>query len=610
MKRVLAVLILFSIILTAMPSLAAKQKSIPSIYLEDGSDGLFVVYQKDSDRNYLYDEDGKLVLESPRKGVYFSGSSVRNPDGTWESHLVVDGKCVEIKTYDDLTGRWKYGLVSNKGKVLCDCIYDEIWGFSEGIAKVSQDGKTGYIDTSGKSIVKCKYDDTYSHGDFNEGIALVKKGEKYGYINTSGKLISKCQWNSAGDFKDGAAFVEKGGKYGYINTNGELISDSLWYRASRLNNGLFIVEKGDKSRLLNKKGKVISKSYSYVMRPPIDGYLAVESSDGWGVINSKGKEVIECQYSYLDLCGEGIVNVSEVIADALMTMDGKILIMDGHNQGKFNEGLLIIDYRGKDGKYHLGAMNKKGKVVLDFGRNIYSFTSSYGFKNGLCFLTQDSKKDDPSKSTWGFMNKKGKWSVELKTRKYEPVFERDAQWDKPVWLSNKMIKIRSLGSDEKKYGMMNTKGKLILKCEWDVIEAFVDGLAYVSKDGKSGYVNTKGEMVISCDYKGTSKNSLVVVHKGGNAACFNKKGKAILPAKYKSIVIGDKVIAALKDEKILFFDLKGKPIMEEETPVVTPAPVKEEVPAAETTPAEETAPAQEEAPAENTDPPADTGEAA
>ncbi len=532
MKRLFAVLMLFSIMLTAVPSLAAKQKSIPGTSLKDGYNGMFLVEQADSDRNCLYDEDGKLVLESPGNGVKFE--TIEKHDFMTNSYIyqnvVVDGKCITVSVRDKKTGNYKYGLVSKKGKILCDCKYDEM-------------------------------------GFFSEGIAVIKQGEKYGYINTSGKLISKCQWDSAEDFKDGMGIVRKGEKYS----------------------------------ILNKKGKVIAKGNSSC-GPIKDGYVVVETSKGKGVIDSKGKEVIQCQYASLKLCGEGIVNADRWY---VLNMKGKILTDFPLVvwMSRFNEGLANLEFLEK-GELHIGAVNKKGKVVFDLGNELdfKADTFSFGvFKNGInCILMY---KD--GKSTWGYVNKKGEWVIALKSRSYEPYVYVDEGW-----LSDKLIKIYTRKDDQHKYGIMNAKGKVVLKCEWDEISPFVDGLAYARKDVKSGYVNTKGEMVISCDYEGTQKNGLVVVNKGGKDACFNKKGKTILPAKYKSIVIGDKVIAALKDDQILFFDLKGKPIMEEETPVVTPAPVKEEVPAAETTPAEETAPAQEEAPAENTDPPADTGEAA
>ncbi|WP_258030987.1 WG repeat-containing protein [Campylobacter concisus] len=39
------------------------------------------------------------------------------------------------------------------------------------------------MNTKGEQIVECKFDDAY---DFNEGFARVKKDGKWGYINTKG----------------------------------------------------------------------------------------------------------------------------------------------------------------------------------------------------------------------------------------------------------------------------------------------------------------------------------------------------------------------------------------------------------------------------------------
>ncbi len=566
MKRVLAVLMLCILTITAIPALAAGQKSVTAFQVFAFNDGLFEAYGPDG-THCLYDEDGKQVLEAPGPEFYFETSTVDNSDGITEKHLLVDGKCVKISTYDNQTGMALYGLMSIKGKMLCECEYDMI-------------------------------------NRFSDGIAVVRQGDKFGYINTSGKLVGKCQWDSVTAF----------------------------------NNGVAAVKKGDKYSVLNKKGKAIAKGYVGASSP-VDGYVAVRTSKGWGVIDSAGKQVIDCKYERISFCGNGIVGVWQKKNNkdtySLMTLKGKVLTKKNTwPTGMYNDGLVIVNYEAKDKKVHAGAANKKGKVVLDFGIN-YNYSGGYSadkFINGLTYIRQIPKTYDPKKSTWGFQDTKGNWIIALKSRKYEP----------KRWLNEKLISIQSLGESTVKYGVINTKGKVLCECEWDSIEDYIDGLAEVTKLKKSkegdyytstiGYVNTKGEVVIPCKYDSSGSNTrkglAVVKNSKGMAACFNKKGEKVLSAKYSSIVIGDKVIAAVKDGKMLYFDLKGKPIMEEEAPAKTPAPAQEETPvtettpaeetaptqeetpAAETTPAEETAPAQEEAPAENTETPADTGEAA
>ena len=65
-------------------------------------------------------------------------------------------------------------------------IYDEVWNFSEGIAKIQQRGLYGFVDKDGNVVASSIYE--YAN-DFSEGMALVRKDGKYGFINTKGKEI-------------------------------------------------------------------------------------------------------------------------------------------------------------------------------------------------------------------------------------------------------------------------------------------------------------------------------------------------------------------------------------------------------------------------------------
>ncbi|WP_366806007.1 WG repeat-containing protein, partial [uncultured Campylobacter sp.] len=44
----------------------------------------------------------------------------------------------------------KWGIIYKTGKEVISCIYDDTWGFSEGLAKVEKDGKWSFIDKTGK----------------------------------------------------------------------------------------------------------------------------------------------------------------------------------------------------------------------------------------------------------------------------------------------------------------------------------------------------------------------------------------------------------------------------------------------------------------------------
>lgn len=53
----------------------------------------------------------------------------------------------------------------------------------------------------------------------------------------------------------------------------------------------------------------------------------------------------------------------------------------------------------------------------------------------------------------------------------------------------------------KKYGLINTKGEILIPCEYDQIDTskYFDTIK-VKKDGKYGYFDSKGNIIIKCSY--------------------------------------------------------------------------------------------------------------
>ncbi|EMJ57669.1 hypothetical protein LEP1GSC013_0371 [Leptospira interrogans serovar Valbuzzi str. Duyster] len=58
---------------------------------------------------------------------------------------------------------------------------------------------------------------------FVDGFALIKLGGKYGYIDKSGKLVIKPQFGEAYSFSEDLALVKIQGSYEYIDRNGNLV---------------------------------------------------------------------------------------------------------------------------------------------------------------------------------------------------------------------------------------------------------------------------------------------------------------------------------------------------------------------------------------------------
>lgn len=86
-----------------------------------------------------------------------------------------------------------------------------------------------------------------------------------------------------------------------------------------------------------------------------------------------------------------------------------------------------------------------------------------------------------------------------------------------------------------KWGAINTEGKEVVPCIYDMVNSFHDELAAVCKNDKWGYVNTKGELVIPCiyEYANDFSEGLASVRKNGKEGFINKKGEIAIPFKFE-----------------------------------------------------------------------------
>lgn len=246
------------------------------------SEGMAVV---EKDRKYGYiNASGKLII--PLTGEYDSVSGFRGGLATVrkngkEGLINTSGKLIVPCIYDviapftedgmaTVVKDGKFGFMNTSGELVVPCIYDNSREYMNGIAWVVKDDgffidksgkevptpeneadyfkssseysivykgeKCGFIDSSGKLVVPCEYDNL---GQFSEGLAYAELNGKKGYVNTKGKLVIPCIYLIAGDFSDGLAYVcDESGKYGYIDMTGKLIVPFLYDEAVDFREGL------------------------------------------------------------------------------------------------------------------------------------------------------------------------------------------------------------------------------------------------------------------------------------------------------------------------------------------------------------------------------------
>lgn len=237
---------------------------------------------------------------------------------------------------------------------------------------IEVNGKYGYINKSGRIVVKPQYDDAKN---FSEGLALILVNGKWGYINNTGTLTIKPQFDIANSFSEGlaAAGYEKykdGYPYsvGYINKFGKFV-----IKPERMGSYIYDFKDGVVAILsyslncgfMDKTGKVIVNpeklGYSNILDGTCvsfsDGLLTVQYNNGYGYINKQGKLVIKTK-AYLPKERE----------------DEDVMPI-----GDFYHGIASIEYGNKE-----VYINKKGAIVKNPPLDIVcELTNLEGCSEGL-----------------------------------------------------------------------------------------------------------------------------------------------------------------------------------------------------------------------------------
>jgi len=136
------------------------------------------------------------------KGVSYSGNKF-TPDGT-------------------------YGLYCNSENVT-GMRYTGAGCFSDGKAAFRSNGKWGYLDSTGKTVIPFEYDAVWGYSALGgedtpyesfDGYVTLCKDKKFGIMRDDGTVVADFIYDGATPVVDGKAFVKSEGKWGLISVDG------------------------------------------------------------------------------------------------------------------------------------------------------------------------------------------------------------------------------------------------------------------------------------------------------------------------------------------------------------------------------------------------------
>lgn len=325
-------------------------------------------------------------------------------------------KLVPCSCKSEASGKRQYGFCDPLGidfKIKCQ--YDSVTAFVRGTARVFQNGKIGFADSTGKVVIPISFDEAE---DFSDGFAYVSQGGKYFYINTKGinqfgkffpqpeiklndnaaKAMASMDKEKAAsllksmtatmkeaaylfnrDFKFNnglAKFYDSAKKAGYIDTKGNVAIPNKFDLATAFSAGIAFVKEGPAgiAKAINSKGVVLFEFNNYMPMPEgfQNGFARVK------IMPAKGE--FRFSYNYIDQAGKLLLSESAAGAEpfqeghAVITNKGyKQELIDNKGNKNFNQTFSYIGF--VDVKNHFyysdntsvgfGIINNKGEKIIE-----------------------------------------------------------------------------------------------------------------------------------------------------------------------------------------------------------------------------------------------------
>ncbi|MEA5627713.1 WG repeat-containing protein [Nostoc sp. UHCC 0251] len=233
--------------------------------------------------------------------------------------------------------------------------------FSEGLARVRINGKTGYINPNGDIVIQPKFDGAQS---FSEGLALAwNYGKNRGYIDKDGIFLIQPEYgrNAANQFSQGLARVCHVSTCGYIDKTGKFVIERNFTGAGNFSENLAPIKIGSKWGYINPKGDTVIQPKFDNVSSFSEGLAPIKIDGKWGYINTKGDTVIQPKFD--DAKFDPYSRYKCDVAEPPQTLNSGnpkgIICQNLEDRYDFSEGLASVMIKDK-----WGYINKDGKVVI------------------------------------------------------------------------------------------------------------------------------------------------------------------------------------------------------------------------------------------------------
>ena len=397
------------------------------------------------------------------------------------------------------------------------------------------------------------------------GMAVVNTQHfHYGLISADGRIIADAQWQNIHQASDGLYLLESEKGDCYIDLEGQVLAGAYWDQAEEFREGLANVRKDGKEKYIDEQGNVVIESDARFAYSFSDGMAIFRSQDGkYGCIDRQGNVAIEPVWDNVSGFKEGAARVfagsvnslglAETGVYGFIDKQGNIICKPQWDQAEdFKQGRAVVC---KGSLY--GCIDLQGNVVAE-----PEWAQMENYSQGLarvCGSKLTEEKAVLKAGKYGFVDLEGKLAIDCSAWDYVTIFDENGyarifvgeldsrgmpeegkyglintrgeviiapEWDTAFTVQNDTAVVKKNG----KYGLISIESKTLLDFEWDALRQESDGLYCAVKDGKFGFINGKGETIIDFRWEkaGNFSGGYAGVMLNGSWYVIDKTGKIVL----------------------------------------------------------------------------------
>ena len=322
----IAVIIMFSITIGKIlnANLNNTGKNIPLHYYSVYTNGKWGIINSKAEQIIEPQYSEMIIVPNKEKGIFICTYDVDYTAGTYKTKAINTNGDILFGNYESVealsnynsTDLWyeqnllkvkkdeKYGLIDLEGKIVIDCLYEDIYTLKGVINSIvtKKDGKLGLVDTLGNIIINNEYKNVKPLTEnYSDGYIVINNSNKYGVISFGKQLLIECKYDDIKNcVSNGNYIVKNNSTWKITNSDGQIYLDGK-YSDIKLIKGDYAIVKNNKSYgIVTLTGEEkVAASYQDI-NFAFTNYFIAKKDNSYGIIDLANNPTVEFKYTTME----------------------------------------------------------------------------------------------------------------------------------------------------------------------------------------------------------------------------------------------------------------------------------------------------------------------